>query len=248
MKQLSSLLIPFLLIACGVQKPNQGPVRDSYHYEVNGESIGVEYESIPNQQDKSVDLKVKVGDKNFDISVSSETGLKTLDGHDKVLSPEERLALGQASLEFSRLNALTETSSFEQKALYLALDYLSQAPQNFVFKSSKNHSLNLKNEGVSCIKKGSTVKAEWNTKTLSYVSENIVVGANWPNNYGCMGRCGADCGWGAPSSWTKDCLDHDACSFRNSASGGASDPNCGDEYNESSDDWFWGVIVGCSGQ
>jgi len=54
-------------------------------------------------------------------------------------------------------------------------------------------------------------------------------------NYGCMGRCGAGCGY---ASYTYDCLDHDRCC---GVHGGCSDPwngNCGDEYWEASDDWW----------
>lgn len=63
-----------------------------------------------------------------------------------------------------------------------------------------------------------------------------------------MGRCGPGCGrsW-IPSGWAKDCMDHDQCSHKNYSSGGGSDPNCGDEYNEAIDDWTFSVIRGCNG-
>jgi len=103
-----------------------------------------------------------------------------------------------------------------------------------------------KNEGITCITKGSTVNAQYDDRRGDH-SKWIVVGSKAGPSYGCMGRCGGDCGWGAPSAWTKDCMDHDQCSWENNSSGGGSDPNCGDEYNEAVDDWTFGVVRGCRG-
>ena len=103
-----------------------------------------------------------------------------------------------------------------------------------------------KNEGISCVSKGSTVNAQFDDSRGDH-SKWIKVNSKAGSGYGCMGRCGGGCGWGAPSAWTKDCMDHDQCSWENGSSGGASDSNCGDEFNEAADDWAFGVIRGCSG-
>jgi hypothetical protein len=97
------------------------------------------------------------------------------------------------------------------------------------------------NEGKTCTKKGSVVMAAYaNASGVKYV-ERVVVGVNWGklsngSSYDCMGKCGAACGMGG--GYTKDCMDHDACSYRYRASGGSSDSNCGDEYKAASDDIF----------
>jgi hypothetical protein len=244
MKALSLAALAF--IACGVPKQNQEGPRDGYQYDIGGETVAIVYDT-KSTQPNTVDVEIQVNEHYFEMGMSSESGLQTFDGHGAVLSPEERQALAQAAADFSRQKNVNESSSLEHKTLYLAFDYLSNAPDHYAFPHRNYHNASLKNEGITCIKKGSTVTAQWNTQASAYVAENIVVGVNWPNGYGCMGRCGADCGWGAPSSWTKDCLDHDACSYRNNASGGASDPNCGDEYNEAADDWLNGVWWGCNG-
>ena len=64
-----------------------------------------------------------------------------------------------------------------------------------------------------------------------------------------MARCGCGCGWGAPSAWTKDCLDHDICIVdQNGQNGLATDKNCGDEFRHAADDYTFGVLRGCRGQ
>ncbi|MDQ3230190.1 MAG: hypothetical protein M3Q07_00070 [Pseudobdellovibrionaceae bacterium] len=246
MKYLS--LVTLALVACGIPKQNQQQhPRDGFQYEVGGEVVAIVYETNSSQPN-TVDIAIQVNEHHFEVGVSSESGLQNMDGHGAVLSEQERHGLAQAAQEYSKQQNVTDDSSLEEKSLYLVFDYLSQAPDDYAFPSRNYHSINLANEGISCIKKGALVKAQWNTRATSYVAEDIVVGVNWPNSYGCMGRCGGDCGWGPPSAWTKDCLDHDACSYRNNASGGASDPNCGDEFNEAADDWLSGVLVGCSGR
>jgi hypothetical protein len=71
-------------------------------------------------------------------------------------------------------------------------------------------------------------------------------------NYDCMGRCGPGCGTWACSNWGRDCLKHDVCSFYYSASGGAGDDHCGDEYQQALNDWghccVWPCKRECSGQ
>jgi hypothetical protein len=109
------------------------------------------------------------------------------------------------------------------------------------------------NEGKTCIKKGTYVYAVYastnNSDSGVKTVEPVLVGSNWGkitardgkvSNYDCMGKCGAACGIGG--GYTKDCLDHDTCSFRFKAAGGKSDPNCGDEYNQAADD----ILNSCS--
>lgn len=240
------LAIPVLiLVSCGIPKNASHNMGDQNKSQVLGDT-GVTI-SRDNPAADQRDLSVNVGDKSIDISYTDD-GYKTFDSHGAVLSENDKEALKRAAEAFAQANQLSEASSPDDQITYKILDYLSYAPANYSFESERyQKGLALKNEGVTCIKKNTIVKAEWNTQASGYVSENILVGTHWPNNYGCMGRCGADCGGWLPSSWTKDCMDHDACSYRNSASGGAADPNCGDEYNESADDWTFGVMWGCRG-
>lgn len=58
-----------------------------------------------------------------------------------------------------------------------------------------------KNEGISCVSKGSSVKAQFDDSRGDH-SKWVKVGSKAGPSYGCMGRCGGDCGWGG----TK-CLD-----------------------------------------
>ena len=107
---------------------------------------------------------------------------------------------------------------------------------------------NEKNEGITCISKGSTVTAVYDKGSSgTVVRTNIKVGNSYKGG-SCMGRCGASCGWGAPSAWAKDCLDHDICIVdQNGVNGGATDTNCGDEFRHAADDYTFGVLRGCRG-
>jgi hypothetical protein len=106
-------------------------------------------------------------------------------------------------------------------------EYMSDSPQ----------SRTLGNDGTTCIKKNTTVTAYYDQGTSGTAySEAVYVGSDWgtsncgAGNYSCMGRCGAGC-TGFGGGWTLDCAEHDVCSHNLCASGGSSDPNCGDEYN-----------------
>lgn len=105
-----------------------------------------------------------------------------------------------------------------------------------------------KDEGITCISKGTTVTAEYDKGTSgTLIKTNIKVGTSYKGG-SCMGRCGGACGWGAPSAWTKDCLDHDICIVdQNGQNDLATDPNCGDEFRHAADDYTFGVLRGCSG-
>ena len=58
-------------------------------------------------------------------------------------------------------------------------------------------------------------------------------------NYECQGRCGDGCqsGIAVCSNWARDCLKHDVCRYFHPNNGGASDIDCGDEYNDANDDY-----------
>lgn len=103
-------------------------------------------------------------------------------------------------------------------------------------------------EGSKCIKRGSTYSAFYDNSNGAGTTKNVTCNSNLGSSacgggdYSCMGKCAAGCGFGW--AWTLDCLEHDICSHDLCASGGSSDPNCGDEYNDASGD-FW--AFGCGG-
>jgi hypothetical protein len=116
-----------------------------------------------------------------------------------------------------------------------------------------------KTSGPKCIKLGTVVNSTYTANVKNdagvdtgnqYVLAPATVGYDGGKgtlngksvDYSCMGRCGAGCS-GIGGGWTKDCFDHDMCSLKYMASGGASDGNCGNEYNEASDD----IFASCNG-
>ncbi len=253
MQVLLTASLSILLVSCGLPRNDKDNSQRAQQNQgdFSSESLGDSGVSISRNDGSGEDhsIVVRIGDSTIHVSYNEEGSFSNFNGNGAVLSDEDKAALAKAAQIFAQESQLTEKSSFEDRVTFNLMDYLANAPANFAFEANKyRHQMALKNEGVRCIKKSSIVRAEWNTKNSGYVFEDIKVGANWPNKYGCMGRCGSDCGnWWIASSWTKDCMDHDACSARNNASGGASDPNCGDEFTEAADDWLLGVGAGCFG-
>lgn len=103
-------------------------------------------------------------------------------------------------------------------------------------------------EGITCLNKGSYETAVYDKGSNGQVVyTTLKVGSSYKGG-SCMGRCGGGCGWGAPSAWAKDCLDHDICIVDQDGQNGlANDVNCGDEFRHAADDYTFGVLWGCSG-
>ncbi|KAK1676227.1 hypothetical protein BDP55DRAFT_767942 [Colletotrichum godetiae] len=110
----------------------------------------------------------------------------------------------------------------------------------------------LDKRAITCLKVGATATAKWTNSAGKSCTFAGVVGSNYGTNlagsgdYSCNGRCGAGCtGTAVGNVYTQDCFSHDICSYFNSASGGASDPNCGAAYNAAVDDTALGALNGC---
>ncbi|KAK4210537.1 hypothetical protein QBC37DRAFT_474975 [Rhypophila decipiens] len=104
---------------------------------------------------------------------------------------------------------------------------------------------------ITCLRIGQTATAVWKNAAGKTCRFTGVVGSNFGRNaigsdYSCNGRCGAGCSGAAVGNvYTEDCFSHDICSYFYSASGGASDPNCGPAFNAAVDDTALGAINGC---
>ncbi|WP_108803009.1 hypothetical protein [Aquimarina sp. Aq107] len=195
-------------------------------------------------------------DKNtIEASVNYENEGIFIDGHNNNFSETQKEALlntGRVISEYLLDTKKGEISMAEYTLLAL-IEYWGKSPSDYVYNkreiksTSNSNALKSRNEGVTCIRKNTYVNAEYDDSRGNH-KERVKVGSKPRTNYGCMGRCGGDCGrWWIPSAWTKDCMDHDQCSNVNNASGGSGDRNCGDEFNEAADDYVFGVIRGCRG-
>jgi len=88
-------------------------------------------------------------------------------------------------------------------------------------------------------------QVQWTNSANRCEQMVMQMGESWGKNpinggdYGCQGRCGGGCpGWTSwCSNYGQDCLKHDVCSWYHGSSGGASDSNCGGEFNQASNDW-----------
>ncbi|KAI0482587.1 hypothetical protein GGR56DRAFT_196657 [Xylariaceae sp. FL0804] len=110
----------------------------------------------------------------------------------------------------------------------------------------------LAKRSITCLDVGATATATWTNSDGTTCTWTGVVGSNYGTNaadgdYSCNGRCGAGCtGTAVGDVYTQDCFTHDMCSYWEDATGGASDPNCGDAYDAAVDDTLFGVEAGCS--
>lgn len=220
--------------------------------EVNGQSI---FYRVASKDANTFNVKVKLAGQLLEGMVSYNQEALNLNGHGAILTEVQKEALLAASNRlFMYVNEQEGEVTYAEYSLIRLMEYWSRAPIGYIYgdllveAASSTATQRLGNEGITCIRKGTYVTAEYDQGTNgTRYSERIKVGSEAKPGWGCMGRCGADCGWGAPSAWTKDCMDHDQCGNRFNSSGGTSDSNCGDEFNEAADDWLFGVIRGCRG-
>lgn len=171
-----------------------------------------------------------------------------------ILTKEEKGALLDtgSSIADLILKNNEENISMLEYALLSSMQYWSNAPQDYshinrtVIGPEEASGITSRDEGITCIQKGTYVNAQYDDSRGSH-SDRVKVGSSGAG-FQCIGRCGAKCGqWWIPSAWTKDCLDHDQCSLKNNSTTGPLDRNCGDEYTEAADDYIFGVIRGCRG-
>ncbi|WP_075343231.1 hypothetical protein [Tenacibaculum agarivorans] len=214
----------------------------------------IEYSVVENST-LNFTVSISVNEQEIKAVVDYKKSTIDIDASDIQFSDMEKvdLLMSTATIAEYILEEKNAEIDIHEYALIKLMEYVSQAPSKHVFHSRKVISdldvkLKSRNEGVTCIRRNSYVRAQYDDKNGRNYSDNIRVGSKARQNYDCMGRCGSDCGrWWIPSAWTKDCLDHDQCSNVFSASGGASDANCGDEFNEAADDYVFGVLRGCRG-
>ena len=199
-------------------------------------------------------VEVQVDNYKLTATINYGNEALTLNGQNAVLSEAQKLAILETGKFFAEplMEQPAESFQFTDHSLLSMLEYWGKSPKNYAYdyrkvEGKKGAGINSRDEGITCIRKNTYVTAEYDDRTGQHY-DRVLVGSKAKTNYGCMGRCGADCGrWWVASAWTKDCLDHDQCSAVNNASGGSSDPNCGDEFDEAADDYVFGVIRGCRG-
>ena len=217
-----------------------------------------------------ITVKITVNGRTFDGTLDGDTTV--IDGHDVVLTVAEKTLLKGFSDALAEKIGMPEESP--QVPVYRFAALLSIAPEGHVHRRLETYNGPVAavgtpvspdagkfgNEGVTCIKIGTIVGSTYTANFINdagvdigtrNILDPVKVGYDGGKgvvnsksvDYSCMGRCGAGCS-GFGGGWTKDCLDHDQCSLTYKASGGASDKNCGNEYNEASDD----IFASCSGK
>ncbi|MCX7679769.1 MAG: hypothetical protein N2316_11210 [Spirochaetes bacterium] len=264
---MKKIVFPIIAVFCGFvgcseadhfQLQDNGIMGIKGVYQYDDVRISFDVTSPNGESDEQSVVLLTVNDKNleFEIDMSNESFL--MDGYGAVLTDDEKDAL--KLLAGNIIQYLAQRGgelTVHEYAIVRILEYWAESPGNYAIGRREYGQPNFQNpirlgisanEGITCIRKGTWVTAKYDDSKGDH-SESVLVGSTARPGYECMGRCGAGCGSSlVPSSWCKDCLDHDQCSHKNYSSGGASDSNCGDEYNEAADDWMFGVARGCNGK
>jgi hypothetical protein len=257
---MSASIIACVFLGCAAEERldvayhGEDGMSGSYVYE----GIQVDYEVRSADENRS-QVKVLVDENPLELDIDMASESLVMDGYGVILTEEQKQALKLLVANLSQYFAQRNGEfTMHDYAMIRIIDYWSDAPAGFEFGRVVYGPMDAvqdgllrgisANEGITCIRKGTWVTAKYDDSKGDH-SESVLVGSTARAGYECMGRCGAGCGSSSiPSSWCKDCLDHDQCSHKNNSSGGSSDKNCGDEYNEAADDWMFGVVRGCNGK
>lgn len=230
--------------------------KNAFVGKTNRDGVAVLY-SIEATSARRFEVKIKLDGHSIDATIDLANVAIEADGHGAILTEEQKDALLKTGEAIS--NYLLDTKGINinitERTLLRVMEYWGKSPEGYTYAknsyAAERSETNARSadEGIICITPGQAVRAEYDDLRGSWYS-TVTTGTDYPNGYGCMGRCGADCGsvlsaGGILSAWTKDCMDHDVCSYWNSSSGGSSDANCGDEFDEAMDDWFFGMDYGC---
>ena len=242
------------------QNPSLGIENHTIEH-LNGTTILEEHQLSYEVEDKNGDyhIKLTIDENTLEAWVNFSSESLAHNGYGAVLTEKQKEVLLSFSNQFGEAIVTSNGNTPEKFEIgrmeftfLRTVEFWSQAPKGFVHtKQSLTADVRTKStgdDGIVCIEKNNYYTLHYTDKDNNTITTRKKTGYDGGGSYGCMGRCGANCGsWWAASAWTRDCFEHDQCSLDYSASGGASDDHCGDEYWHASDDYIFGVIRGCSG-
>jgi len=203
--------------------------------------------------DLRVDLSMTINGKAFSWTKDEALEVQTITGHDAILDARDHDLLKDLIVELEPyLTELPERAP-QDMFPFMAASYWEEAPDGYVHRART-----IGGEGVArpksigsdaaapssyvCLAAGTTWTLPYTRSNGTVECSTATVNTNWKQSacnaadYSCMGRCGGGCG-GFGGGLTMDCLEHDICSHNLCASGGGSDVNCGDEYDQAADDF-----------
>ena len=193
-------------------------------------------------QNKSTFVEISINQKVFTARVSSSTGNGEIIANNQELTESEKSLLKKAMADIVGDESRSQLPP-ERELLVTYIDMLASSPKDFKHENRQLAGISLVENDTRCIKKDKLVLAEWETSAKGYQSEIMKVNSHQASQE-CIGRCGQGCGkWWIPSSYTKDCLNLDACLLKSKNDPGS----CRQEFERAQDDWILGVTIGCWG-
>jgi hypothetical protein len=193
-------------------------------------------------------IRMQINGKQLGVTVDTIAGQAHYEGNDNVLTAEEKeLLLAESVRIADELEAQGNVQIHSKEAkLSTLLGLYAESPDDYVHRNYSTEPIpddRRQAKAITCYEEGKEYTAVWNGSNGSH-EKKIKADADFGGNYKCMGRCGAGCK--ALPYWTKQCMNHDACSHHYKASGGRKDKNCGDEWKAAVDSFVRGVFV-CGG-
>jgi len=193
-------------------------------------------------------LSLQINERKFDVTLErvGDGDLHlTIDGHGNSFSKGDIELLRTFGLEFKeRMEKARGPSSMQvhEGLVIAAIAYLSAFPQGYVHEARIYSAKEIK--GITCIYKGDWLEATFTDfwGTTYHVWDEV-------GYHGGRGRCGDD--WFS-TGWTYDCFNHDECEIYMDSHGifelpGGIGPNCLDEFFKALDDFFFSLLLGCTG-
>ncbi len=199
-------------------------------------------------------LKFEIDEYMLEALVSYDDLRIELDGHNAKLTESQKNALMYWSEHFAYTLA---TRSDDEKIFSFTLlentilmlsEYWSQAPQNYIYPTKNADTESLRRDGLTCVKKGKRYAIEYDDRHGNILPPYDRK-AGGPK---CKGRCGRSCAdnwWQRlTEAWGLDCLEHDTCIDNIDGGDLGADPDCGDEFWHTVDDFLFGRVIGrCNG-
>ena len=199
------------------------------------------------QGDSSYRLALELDEKRLDVTleplVGGALGL-TVEGYGHTFSNDEIVRLRQFGLAYQAMIQQGRdpvSIPVHERMVIAAVAYLSAFPEGYVHETYRSHRAE---KGIDCIYKG-----DWREAVFTDFWGDTIRVWDEVGFHGGRGRCGDD--WFS-TGWTQDCFNHDECQIYMGDHGifelpGGLGPNCLDEFFSAIDDFFFAILLGCTG-
>jgi hypothetical protein len=218
----------------------------------NGSVIRFDAVSLDGAQ---AQLHLDVNDFAFDVDFDSAAGMVALDGHhDAIFAADRAIVIdfqaalapvvdpAQGPLQEVLVARAAIQLSDTPVGLALPPTVVEPTPDSLAASSEPTGCYSRDDDGVAYLPSCNAMvwaKHDADAGGHCMIRQQVFAG---PASAGCMGRCGSGCGY---PSYTQDCVDHDQCCAEHGGCWNPWHPDCGDEYFEALDDYWFAWVPNC---